>query len=120
MQHFGYCYNKQKKCYFGDKHKNQENVEYRRNFIEKYFKEERRTHRWIQIPEETAISMENDSELPLMQNIYFEYMQDNKKYVSITLMLTLCLKVSLQKCRCNATLLQSSSSSLDRRQLDLK
>ena len=79
MRHFGFSYDKRRKCYFSDKHENSENVEFRKKSTKEYFKYELRTYRWVQVPGELAMTMESDSEQPLVKNIYYEYVNENKK-----------------------------------------
>ena len=38
MCHFGFSYDERKKCYFSDKHKNSENIEFRKKITNEYFK----------------------------------------------------------------------------------
>ena len=37
MKFLGYKYNERNKCYFSDKHEHEENIQYRKEFIKKYF-----------------------------------------------------------------------------------
>ena len=70
MQNIGFTYDERRKSYFSDKHEDKENILSRKKFIKKYFDLERRTHRWVQIPESLAIEMEGDNEKPLMRDFF--------------------------------------------------
>ena len=96
MRHLGFTYDKWRNSYFSDKHENKENVNARQKFIKKYFNYEKRAYRWVQVPIDLEIEMENDTEQPLAKNISYEYKYEKKeKCVSIILMLTLYFKLTL-------------------------
>ena len=73
MKFIGFTYDERRKSYFSDKHEDQENRIYRKQFISKYFELEKRTHHWVQIDEDSAKEMEKNQENPLMKNVYFEF-----------------------------------------------
>jgi hypothetical protein len=54
LRQLGFLYCSQKKGYFVDRHEKPTTVAYRVAFISHYFEYERRTHRWIQLPESQA------------------------------------------------------------------
>ena len=76
MKFLGYEYNERKKCYFSDKHEHKENVQYRKEFIKKYFTLEKRAHQWIHITEDEAKRLEQDKDQPLLENVYREFVKD--------------------------------------------
>lgn len=51
MEHLGFRYQPRKKCYYVDGHEKTEVIAYRRNFVRRYFKQEQRMFRWIQLPQ---------------------------------------------------------------------
>ena len=67
---------KETKCYFSDKHELEENIRYRKIFIEKYFKLELNTHRWVHIREDMARKMEKNDGL---LEIYHEFSNGQTK-----------------------------------------
>ena len=79
MRDLGFSYDERRKTCFSDKDENKENVQYRQKFIKKYFEYEKRTYRWVQVPEEWAVAMENDEEETLAKNTFYEYESENKK-----------------------------------------
>ena len=71
MTHLGFQYNKRRKSYFTDRHESEENRNYRREFIQKYFQYELNSYLWIQLEESVAKKLEKDEDL--LENIYYEY-----------------------------------------------
>jgi hypothetical protein len=63
MEHLGFWYQPQKKCYYVDGHEKAEVITYRQNFIRRYFQHEKRMFRWIQLPLLEVESMEEVGEL---------------------------------------------------------
>ena len=49
MEKLGYQYQHHKKCYYVDSHESPENVQYRSQFIDRYFQYKLRSYRWISI-----------------------------------------------------------------------
>ena len=82
--------------------------------IQQYFTHEKRTHRWIQIPKELAIIMENDSEQPIPKNVYYEYKKNKKLMREYHINTHPKLEFFYRRCQFKVSLLQSSSSSLVR------
>ena len=80
MKLIGYEYNERRKSYYSDRHEHEENIEYRKKFIKKYFMLEKRAHRWVHIVEEEAKRLEQDEDNPLLANVYHEFVKENKKY----------------------------------------
>jgi hypothetical protein len=57
----GYKRDRVRKHYYNDKHEDKSNVQYRQEFVQRYFWRERRCHRWIQVTkEESARLVEGD------------------------------------------------------------
>ena len=79
MHHLGFTYDERQKSYLSDKHENKENVDARQKFIKKYFNYKVRAYRWVQVPKDLAIEMENDTEQPLAKNISYEYKYEKKE-----------------------------------------
>ena len=53
------------------------NVRYWKIFIDKYFKYEKNTYRWIHLSESDAINLEKKQEQQLLENTYFEFEDKN-------------------------------------------
>ena len=49
MKHLGFRYERRRKCYYVDNHEKPANIQYRIEFIKRYFAYELRCYRWIQI-----------------------------------------------------------------------
>ena len=79
MKSIGFSYCEREKNYFTDKREDQNNREYRIKFIEKYFTLEKNTYRWIHLKEKDAKKMEQDTDNPLLENSYIEFIHDNEK-----------------------------------------
>ena len=78
LAYAGLKFSDTKKSYYTDRHEDPDNVEHRKKFIKDYFKIEQLAHRWIQIPIEDAVKLENgegcDSSEKLMKNVLaFEF-----------------------------------------------
>jgi hypothetical protein len=67
----GFKYCTQKKGYFVDGHEKPATVAYRANFISRYFEYERRTHRWVQLPESQALDLQERK--MVLKNTGFRY-----------------------------------------------
>jgi hypothetical protein len=63
MEHLGFRYQPRMKCYYVDGHEKTEVIAYRRNFVRRYFEQEQRMFRWIQIPLLEVEAMEEAGEL---------------------------------------------------------
>ena len=63
MDRLGFRYQPRMKCYYVDGHEKTEVIAYRRNFIRRYFQQEQRMFRWIQIPLLEVEAMEEAGEL---------------------------------------------------------
>ena len=61
LEYLGFKYGPRKKCFYVDNHDSPANVAYRSEFIERYFRYERRCFRWIQLSEEKVIEIEKKS-----------------------------------------------------------
>ena len=67
MARLGFKYEERKKCYYVDNHESDENVNYRRKILKRYFQYGIRAHCWIQLPlnegkkleEKGALSIKN-------------------------------------------------------------
>ena len=79
MKLIGFHFDKRKKCYFSDHHEDMGNVEYRKIFIQKYFKYELNTYRWVHISEDFAKNLEQEKDNPLLENIFIEFKRGNIK-----------------------------------------
>ena len=79
LAYAGLKFSDTKKSYYTDRHEDPDNVAHRKQFIEDYFKIEKLAHRWIQIPIEEAVKLENgdgcdSSSEKLMKNVWaFEF-----------------------------------------------
>ena len=51
------------KCYYVDGHEKPEVIVYRNNFVRRYFEQEQRMFRWIQLPLLEVEAMEEEGEL---------------------------------------------------------
>ena len=73
----GFVFKEHTKTYFTDRHENAENVAHRAAFVKKYFKWEELSYRWVQLPTEDAIKLENEGnagkEKLLPNSFVFEY-----------------------------------------------
>lgn len=54
LDRLGFKYEVRKKTYYVDTHENKETTMYRKNWVQRYLSNERRMHRWVQIPLNTA------------------------------------------------------------------
>jgi hypothetical protein len=63
MERLGFQYQPRMKCYYVDGHEKTEVIAYRRNFIRRYFQQEQRMFRWIQLPLLEVEAMEEAGEL---------------------------------------------------------
>ena len=63
MDRLGFRYQPRMKCYYVGGHEKTEVIAYRRNFIRRYFQQEQRMFRWIQIPLLEVEAMEEAGEL---------------------------------------------------------
>ena len=59
LTYAGFRFSETKKTYYTDRHEDADNVQARKQFISKYFELEKLAHRWIQIPSDQAIKLEN-------------------------------------------------------------
>jgi hypothetical protein len=62
MEHLGFLYQPQMKCYYVNGHEKTEVIAYRRNFVRRYFEQEQRMFCWIQIPLLEVEAMEEAGE----------------------------------------------------------
>lgn len=62
FHHMDFKYSATTKCYYNDKHENEENRAFRPIFSNDYFKYERLSYRWVQVPVEDAIALENETD----------------------------------------------------------
>jgi len=76
MNNLGFKYCQRRKGYYVDGHETPATVEYRRKFVERYLKYERRAHRWIQIPLEESRKLEMEEMIPV--DIGYRYTDDNQ------------------------------------------
>jgi hypothetical protein len=80
LQTSGFKFSATKKCYFNDKHENEENKAARTPFTEDYFRFERLSYRWIQIPVDVAEALEREEDPKkekLLKDIWsFEFTDD--------------------------------------------
>mmetsp|Transcript_10558 Transcript_10558/g.15234 ORF Transcript_10558/g.15234 Transcript_10558/m.15234 type:complete len:110 (-) Transcript_10558:118-447(-) len=76
MNNLGFKYCQRRKGYYVDIHEKPATVEYRRKFVERYLKYERRAHRWIQIPLEESRKLEMEEMIPV--DIGYRYTDGNK------------------------------------------
>ena len=63
MLHLGFKYETRKKCYYVDNHENPQIIQYRNEFISRYFNYERRCFRWISITAQERSKMIEDDML---------------------------------------------------------
>ena len=85
MKRLGFSFDVRKKSYYVDSHETKENVEYRTEFIAKYFAYELLAHRWYSISEakrdEMRASKELSSEIGYKYEkdgmVFFEYHVDD-------------------------------------------
>jgi hypothetical protein len=76
MLHLGYKYDNQRRTYYNDGHEKPEQKVARYKFIESYFKTEIDCYVWVQISAGEAIDLENLLNMPLRQDIYYEYVMN--------------------------------------------
>ena len=73
----GLVFKEHTKTYFTDRHESAENVAHRADFVKRYFKWEELSYRWVQLPVEEAIKLENEgdagNEKLLPDSFVFEY-----------------------------------------------
>jgi len=79
MKYLGFSFCERRKNYYCDRHEDETNVEYRKEFIEKYFKYEKNTYRWVHLDEDSAVKLENDEEEKLLENTSIEFIHNNQK-----------------------------------------
>jgi len=65
MKSLGFKYSPRRKGYYVDGHEKSATVEYRRKFVERYLRYERRAHRWIQITLEESKKLEREEIIPV-------------------------------------------------------
>ena len=58
LKYIGFKYKEHKKCYFNDKHENEENIKAREEFISSYLELELCAHHWVHISECNAVKLE--------------------------------------------------------------
>ncbi len=78
LHEFGFEYKERQKCYFSDKHENEENVSYRKKFVHEYFETELNMYRWVHLKENIAKKLEKEEQL---MGIYHEFVNDENKKV---------------------------------------
>jgi predicted HTH domain antitoxin len=71
MSILGFKYCQRKKGYYVDGHEKPATVEYRRKFVQRYLKYERRAHRWIQITLEESKKLEREEIIPVSSGYYY-------------------------------------------------
>lgn len=71
MNILGFKYCQRKKGYYVDGHEKPATVEYRRKFVQRYLKYERRAHRWIQITLEESKKLEREEIIPVRSGYYY-------------------------------------------------
>ena len=74
----GFKYCDKLKNYFCDRHEDESNVKYRKEFIEDYLKHEKRTYRWVHIEEHVAIELEKKKEI--LEDIGVKFEKNNKQF----------------------------------------
>ena len=62
-----------------DKNEEEKNVEYRKEFISKYFKYEKNAYRWVHLTGSDAVKLENNEENKLLENKYSAFILNNQK-----------------------------------------
>ena len=65
--------------YYCDKHEDESNIIFSKNFIKKYFKYERNTYRWVHLSESDAIQLEKNEDEKLLENTFTEFIHNNQK-----------------------------------------
>ena len=80
LNHLGFKFQATKKSYYTDRHEDEENVESRKIFINRYMTMEFRSFHWVQVTEEVSIRMENENTNPLGPHTYYSYRDSNKGY----------------------------------------
>ena len=77
LKHLGFRYSTRRKSYYNDKHESDENKAYRIKYINKYQEYEKDAYRWVQVPEEEAIMLENEQGLlPGVAAHYYDGMRE--------------------------------------------
>ena len=77
MHALGFEYCNRKKTYYVDGHERPDNVAYRKEYIKRYFKYERRCFRWIQLPMSEVEELEKEDEF-FKRSQGYEYTQNGQ------------------------------------------
>ena len=75
METLGFKYSTRRKTYYVDGHERPDNVEYRKLYIQRYFRNERRCFRWISLPIDEAEKLELEDEF-FDKEIGYKYQVD--------------------------------------------
>ena len=79
MCKLGFNYHPRKKCYYVDSHESDENIQYRKSFISRYFKYELRCYRWFSITKEEKDKLVSQGEIDA--SVGYHYTQNGIEMV---------------------------------------